>query len=88
MADCYDEMKRTGAGHWSVNHPGDEIYLIILDLEDRLGLDGQRNDHTYAVDALAAVYDRGPAASIYPVVISKANSLHGVLAWSPACVLM
>lgn len=77
MADRYDEMKRTGAGYWSVDHPGDEIYLIILDLEDRLGLDSQNNDHTYAVDALASVYDRGPAASIYPVVISKANNLHG-----------
>ena len=77
MADRYDELKRTGAGCWSVNHPGDEIYLIILDLDDRLGLDSHKNDHSYAIDALASLYNRGSAASIYPVVISKASSLPG-----------
>lgn len=77
MADRYDEMSRTKTGYWSDDHPGDEIYLIILDLEDRLGLDSQNNDHTYAIDAIASLYSRGPAASIYPVVISKANNLPG-----------
>ena len=77
MSDRYDEMKRTGAGYCSMNHPGDEIYLIILDLEDRLGLDRKNNDHSYAVYALESLYSHGQAASVYPVVISKANGLSG-----------